>query len=347
MDESGQEQLGVAARIAPLNWTVLVEQPTSDAYATPDALRRELFVAIAAALALMIGLGLILGRRFIAPIFELRRGTQLVAEGRLDTRVAVDSEDEFGQLGDAFNAMAGRLGELQEEVKKQERQAMFVRIAAGLFHDLSHPIQNVGNSAKLLARDDISLDDRNTFFRTVERELGTIKRFLDDLRNVAKPRPIELFAMDVNGSLAEIVESMRAEAERHQVTISTSYSSAPLVIEGDRFAIGRVYRNLITNAIQATPPGGRITIRTARSGDLITVHVEDTGSGIPADRLGAIFEDFVTTKKNGLGLGLAVSKRIVEQLNGTIAATSEVGRGTSFTLQFPAHGDQSAHAAAS
>ena len=346
-DEAGVQQLAVVARIPSLKWNVLVEQPTNDAYATAYALRRELIVAIFGALGVMVIIGLFMGRRFIAPIFELRRGTQLVAEGKLDTRVHVKSEDEFGQLGDAFNAMAGRLGELQEEVKKQERQAMFVRIAAGLFHDLSHPIQNVGNSAKLLARDDMTADERHGFFQTIDRELTTIKRFLDDLRNVAKPRPIERFPMDVNTSLSEIVESMRAEAERHGVGLIATYTDVPLVMEGDRFALGRVYRNLITNGIQATPAGGRITVTTSRANDQVTINVTDTGSGIAADRLGRIFDDFVTTKKNGLGLGLAVSKRIVEQLNGTIDVTSEVGRGTSFTLKFPARNDLSAQAAAS
>src|SRR5439155_27201804 len=83
------------------------------------------------------------------------------------------------------------------------------------------------------------------------------------------------------------------------------------------------------------------------AGDVIEIVVSDTGSGIPADRLGAIFEDFVTTKRRGLGLGLAISKRIVEQLDGTISVASEVGQGTTLTLRFPARDDRSAQAAAS
>jgi signal transduction histidine kinase len=224
---------------------------------------------------------------------------------------------------------------------------MFVRMAKGLFHDLLHPFQNVGNNARLLARDDMSPEDRHGFYVTIERELANIKRFLDDLHNLAKPKPLEHFAMDVNGSLQEIVESMRQEAERHRVSLVAEYSDAQLVIEGDRFALGRVYRNLITNAIQATPEGGRITVTTARAGDRVAINVSDTGAGIEPDRLGRIFDDFVTTKKNGLGLGLAVSKRIVEQLGGTIDVASEMGRGTSFTLRFPARDDRAAQAAAS
>jgi signal transduction histidine kinase len=185
------------------------------------------------------------------------------------------------------------------------------------------------------------------FRRTIERELETLKHFMDDLRNIVKPKPIERFPMDVNGSIAEIIEAMRGEGDRVGVALVTNFGAGPLIIEGDRFALGRVYRNLVTNAIQATEQGGRVTIATARAGDRVEVTVEDTGSGIPADKLSGIFEDFVTTKRRGLGLGLAISKRIVEQLNGTITVESEVGRGTKFTLRFPAQDDRSAQAAAS
>ena len=224
---------------------------------------------------------------------------------------------------------------------------MFGRIAAGLVHDLSHPIQNIGNSARLIARDDVALEARETFRNTVDRELQTIKRFLDDLRNIAKPRPVERFSMDANVSVAEIVEPMRAEGERNGIAIEARYAPEPLVIHGDRFALGRVYRNLITNAIQATESGGRVTVTTVRDRDYAEISVTDTGSGIPPERLTAIFDDFVTTKRRGLGLGLAISKRIVEQLDGTITVTSEVGRGTAFTLRFPIRDDGTAEAAAS
>ena len=149
------------------------------------------------------------------------------------------------------------------------------------------------------------------FHATIERELAALRRFMDDLRNVVRPRPVERFLMDVNASVSEIVEPMKAEGERNGLTIESRYADGPLLIDGDRFALGRVCRNLVTNAIQATQPGGRVTVSTSRVGDLVEISVADTGSGIPADRLSAIFEDFVTTKRRGLGLGLAISKRIV------------------------------------
>jgi signal transduction histidine kinase len=346
-DEDGREQLGVAARIDTLGWTVIVEQPTDEAYASATRLQRQLMVAAALALLLMIGAGFVFGHRFIAPIFALQRGTQALSEGKLETRVAIQSADEFGQLGASFNSMADRLVELQENVKRQERQAMFGRVVAGLFHDLNHPIQNIGNNARLLLREDLDSEGRSMSQRIIERELGTLKRFMDDVLNIAKPRPIERFALDINTSVNEIVESMRAEGERANVTVSGHYAEGPLTVDGDRFALGRVYRNLITNAIQATAPGGSVTVTTARTGGSIDVTVADTGTGIPGDRLAAIFDDFVTTKRRGLGLGLATSKRIVEQLDGTISVQSELGRGTSFVVRLPATNGHTAAAAAS
>jgi signal transduction histidine kinase len=347
VDEDGRSELGVAARIPQFGWTVIVEQPTREAFANATVLQRQLVVAISIALLGMIAIGYLFGRTFINPILELKRATHGVAAGKLDARVDIRTGDEFGELGDAFNTMADRLGTLQEEVKRQERQAMFGRVAAGLVHDLSHPIQNIGNSTRLLLRDDVDLESKEMFRRTIERELAALKRFMEDLRHVVKPKPIERFAMDINASVAEIVETMRAEGERNGVTVDARYGPSPLVIEGDRFALGRVYRNLITNAIQATAPGGSVMIATGRHGDQIEISVTDTGSGIPADRLSQIFDDFVTTKRRGLGLGLAISRRIVEQLDGTIVVESEVGRGTAFTLRFPARDDRSSQAAAS
>ena len=346
-DEDGRKELGVAARIAPLGWTVIVEQPTREAYANATVLQRQLVISISVALLGMIAVGYLFGRSFINPILSLQRGTHAIAAGQLDSRVVVRRDDELGDLGHAFNTMADRLVQLQEDVKRQERQAMFGRVAAGLVHDLSHPIQNIGNSTRLLLRDDLDAESRDQFRHTIERELETLKRFMEDLRHVVKPKPIERFAMDINGSVAEIVESMRGEGDRHGITVEATCGPGPLVIEGDRFALGRVFRNLITNAIQATGPGGRVTIATGRAGEFVQISVTDTGSGIPAERISAIFDDFVTTKRRGLGLGLAISKRIVEQLDGTIVVDSEVGRGTAFTLRFPARDDRSAQAAAS
>jgi signal transduction histidine kinase len=327
--------LGVAATIPSLGWTVMVEQPQSEAFAIPIALQRQLEIAIALALLAMLLVGYFWGRSFINPILALTRGTRALAAGRLDERVVVDTTDELGQLGDAFNNMADKLVELQEDVRKKERQAVFGRVAVGLVHDLSHPIQNIGNSCKLIVKMFDDMEYRESFKRTVEREFEQVKRVLEDLRNLAKPKPLEKFPLDVNKALHGVAESMLASAESSGISLETEFAFGPLYIEGDLYALNRIHRNLLTNAFQATPPHGRVVIRTIRRNDEAIIEIADSGSGIPPERLGTIFDDFVTTKKQGLGLGLALSKKFVEQLGGAISVTSQVGLGTTFTLRFP------------
>jgi signal transduction histidine kinase len=330
----GRVLLGVAAPIASLGWTVMVEQPTSEAFALAEQLLQELMIIIALALVATITLGYYWGQSFIKPILVLKRGTEAIAAGRLSDRVAIAGHDEFHQLGEAFNGMADKLIELKENVRKQERQAMFGRIAAGLVHDISHPIQNIANSCRLVLKLREDAEYRETFQRTVDREFSSIKRVLDDLRNLARPMPLEHFPVDVNRAIQDTVESMASLAETGGLTLESELSPHSLFVEGDLFALGRVYRNLIVNAIEATSPGGSITVTTADLDTRARITVSDTGLGISPERLGAIFEDFNTTKRRGLGLGLAISRKIVEQLGGTIAVTSRVGEGTTFVIEF-------------
>jgi signal transduction histidine kinase len=331
----GDELLAVAAAVDNPKWTVIVEQPTADAFMVAHALERQLLATIALALLGTVVLGWLWGRSFIQRIFALTKVTRALAEGRMDERVVLSGQDEIQQLGDAFNSMADKLVELQENVRKQERQAMFGRIAAGLVHDLSHPIQNIGNSCKLIQKMFEDLEYRETFKKTVERELVIIKRVLDDLRNIARPIPLERFPVDLNRTVADAAEAMEQHAETAGLTLRTELTPETVFIEGDVFALGRVYRNLILNAIQATAPGGLIVVASEARADTVQVRIYDTGCGIPAERISQIFEDFVTTKRRGLGLGLAISKKIVEQLGGQISVASEVGKGTTFVLDFP------------
>ena len=333
--QDGVSKTAVAALLKDPPWLVIVEEPTSEAMANARRNERQLLIAVFIALLSTIVVGYLWGRTFIQRIFALMRVTRSIAEGKLETRVPPSGNDEIRELGDAFNSMADRLVELQEDIRKQERQVMFGRIAAGLVHDLSHPIQNIGNSCKLIVKMWDDAEYRETFRRTFERELSVVKRVLEDLQNIAKPIPLERFPVEANRSVGEAIESMQPLAETAGVTLRAELAPEPLFIEGDVFALGRIYRNLVVNAIQATAPGGLVVAATEAHGDRVQIRVYDTGCGIPADRLQAIFEDFVTTKRRGLGLGLAITRKIVEQLGGQISVASTVGKGTTFVIEFP------------
>ena len=213
---------------------------------------------------------------------------------------------------------------------------MFGRIAAGLVHDLSHPIQNIGNSCKLIQKMCEDVEYRETFRRTVERELVIVKRVLDDLRNIARPIPLERFPVDLNRTVADAAEAMEQHAETAGLTLRTELTT------GDGLhRRGRVRaRARLSQPDPQRDPGdraGRADRRRDRGARPIACRCASTTPAAASRRSASaqIFEDFVTTKRRGLGLGLAISKKIVEQLGGQITVASEVGKGTTFVLDFP------------
>ena len=345
-DDRGVRRLGTAAAIPTIHATLMVDQPADDAFAAVAGLGHQLAWAALASLLLMAAAGFFFGRRVIAPVLTLEHATRALADGRFDVRVPTAGANEVARLAQAFNAMADRLDALRERVRSQERQVMFGRVVAGIFHDLSHPIETIANSARLLTEPSIDPDERRAIGALIARERESLQHFLDDMLNVARPRPLDRVPVDVNTIVADALDAVRSDAERARVRLTRHLAVNAPAIAADAFALGRVFRNLILNAVQATSAGGQVEVRTTQSETRVTIEVIDTGVGIPADRIVAIFDDFVTTKKRGLGLGLATSRRIVEQLGGTIEVTSEVGVGSTFTLRFQRTEPMAAQAAA-
>jgi signal transduction histidine kinase len=332
----GVEMLGVARPVPGLGWRIIVEERAVEAFRLSTRLERFLLLTVVAGLALTVFIAVIWGRSFVRPLDALMRGTRSLADGRLQARVDIAGDDEFAELGRAFNSMADRLVTLQSEAVRQERQATFGRIAAGLVHDLAHPIQNIGNNCRLMLQLYEDPEYRKDFRRMIDREFPAIRRLLEDLRNLARPIPLERFPVDVVRLLQETGERIAPLASHAGLAVDVTTPDTPLALEGDLFALGRVLQNLLQNSLQATPPAGRIWVASHEDAGRAIIEVGDTGCGIAAERLPHVFDDYVTTKRRGLGLGLAISRRIVEQLGGTIGVASEVGKGSVFTLSFPA-----------
>lgn len=333
----GVEVAAVGTRLkAPLEWTVIVEQPTSEAYALATRLSTLLFAAMGTMILIAILSGVWGGRRQVVdPIHELTRATEELARGNLAHRVALRTGDEFSLLGDAFNQMAIRLKELQEKLVLEERHAVFGRIASGLAHDLKHPFQAIQNVSRLM---DPMHDDpgfRKTFRRTIEREFEKISGFLQNLHNLTHEIPYQPLPISLPAVLRDVLETFELEAKKNGIGIAIEMppeDARDVRIWADRTSLNRVFSNLVSNALQAMPEGGRLKVSVT---DGATVEIVDTGVGIPPERIPTLFDDFVTTKGRGLGLGLAIVRKIIHQHGGTITVTSRVGQGTSFVVKLP------------
>ncbi len=351
----GEEMLGVTAPIESLGWGVIIEQPIREAFRAARMMTYQLSFLIVLFLSIMVSIGFLGGRQIVRPIRELIKATGIISRGDLSQKLEISTQDEFSELGRSFDRMRERLGELQEDIRRQERSATFGRIAAGLVHDLRTPIKNIENSSRLIQRMSDDEAYRKTFQRTVEREFININRFLDDLYNLTHPTPLHPINLNLHKEIQGIVESFQDEAQKNGIRIAADFYREDLRVYADKFALERVVKNIIINAIQAisacpSPDGHRgrrdggelkisarlIAKQLTAEADYVEISFTDNGCGIPSERLKALFDDYTTTKKRGLGLGLAISKTLVEQMGGSIEVESEVGKGTTFYLRFPA-----------
>jgi len=332
----GVKVVAVGTRLKPpLDWTVVVEQPTAEAYALASKISGLLAAVMGGMILVALFWGYYGGRRQVVdPIRELSRATEELARGNLAYRVSLKTGDEFASLGEAFNLMAVRLKDVQDKLVLEERHALFGRIASGLAHDLKHPFQAIQNVSRLMETMHDDVEFQKTFRRTVEREFAKISVFLQNLHNLTHEVPYQPMALSLKSMIKDVWETFKIEAEQNKVEAVLDLPAADVRVLADRISLNRVFSNLISNAIQAMPDGGTLHVKVSNGHEAV-VEVKDSGVGIPPERIPTLFDDFVTTKRRGLGLGLAIVRKIVQQHGGRIAVSSRIGEGTSFVIRLP------------
>ncbi|HEX7548941.1 MAG TPA: ATP-binding protein, partial [Candidatus Methylomirabilis sp.] len=194
-------------------------------------------------------------------------------------------------------------------------------------------------------------DVREKFDRVVPRELERVQAVLEDMMELARPASVHREPTSLNDILSQVLELFESQADTQGIKISREYELDLPFCVADRKRLHRCFSNLVSNAFQAMSSGGELTVRTLRIPAMIfpdtglpdprpepaiQITIADTGQGISADRLSRIFDPFYTTKEKGLGLGMAITHRIVEDHRGTIDVQSQVGLGSTFTIHLPA-----------
>lgn len=320
----------------PLKWSVVVEQPLSEAYILAYQMTWLLLIVMVIFILLALGVGVYEGRQqIVAPIQELMKATQALARGHLDYVIRIKTEDEFEILAKSFNDMIVKLKEIQKKLVIEERHALFGRVASGLAHDLKHPIQAIENVSRLMEKNYDDSEFRSTFRRTVEREFLKVNRFLEDLHNIVHEMPFHPVEIQLNESLREALSTFEAQAREGNISLHLNVWREAVKVWGDRSGLNRAFSNLISNALQSMTSGGTLVISLFIKNFEAVVEFRDTGVGIDSQRLSTLFEDFVTTKSRGLGLGLAIIKKVVTLHQGSIEVESQVGQGTCFRIKIP------------
>ena len=281
--------------------------------------------------------------RYTLPPEEVRelclRLLFLAVVGFLTHRLAAASREErlrYQAAAEELAAANQSLRAAEAAVSRSERLAALGQLSAGLAHELRNPLGTIRASAEMLRKNipvenQVATEMASFIAAEVDRSNSLITRFLE----FARPLELRLEPAELNEVLDRAVARLERDGAARGVTVYRNYSPDVRPFPFDAELMERVFHNLLLNAAQASPPGGAVTIKTRPSDDSVEISVIDRGSGIDPRHRENIFNPFFTTKPDGVGLGLAIVAKIVDQHGGKMAVESEVGKGSVFHLYLP------------
>lgn len=224
---------------------------------------------------------------------------------------------------------------LHQRAERMERLAALGQLSATIAHEIRNPLGSISlNFQYLTGRLEIP-DPHKKTFRNIEQGMARIQNIINGILDFARPVPLALKKTNLHKVLDSSLNSAKHELEQAGIRLDKNYQAAHRHVLVDANLMGQVFVNLFLNAKDAMAPGGQLRIHTASDEKSIAVHIADTGKGIPPEHLEKIYDPFFTTKTDGIGLGLAVVARILEQHQAQIAAESQLGRGTKFIITLP------------
>ncbi|NWD85201.1 HAMP domain-containing sensor histidine kinase [Pseudomonas sp. K5002] len=291
--------------------------------------------------ALSLGAGMLVSQRLTRPLRDLSEGVSAVISGNYQHRVAVSGGDELAQLSSTFNHMTERLGELhhlEAQLRRRDRLHALGEVAMGLAHEIRNPLGIIKTATQLLhRRADLPETDKR-HLEYVISEVSRINDLITEFLDFAKPSAPLRTVQAARPVVEEILGFCGPELATHNIDAQIDDAAPGATIYADAKQLKQACLNLILNAIDAMPGGGRLTLGIHSVGGNTVISIGDTGEGIAPDMIERIFTPFVTTKASGTGLGLAKVFSIMESHDGSIECVSETDAGATFSLYIPAQG---------
>jgi two-component system, NtrC family, sensor kinase len=302
----------------------------------------ELLVGLAL-LTLLVGVMTSLyARRVLAPLSAVTARANAVARGDLTPHRVVDTNDEIGELATTFEGMVAAIQRARAELVQAERLATIGKMAAHVTHEIRNPLSAIGLNVELLEEEVAAVGEKEpmALVQAIKSEVDRLSRIAEQYLSVARrPRP-HLERERVDDLVRELCAFIRPELDRAAVTLRVETDPHLPEIDADESQLRQALLNLIRNAREAMPGGGELTVEVAlveaEGVSSVEVRVDDTGAGVPEELRASIFDPFFTTKQRGTGLGLAVTREIVEAHHGTIHCEPRPERGTRFRIVLPA-----------
>ncbi len=343
---------------------------TTDKDLAESTMQMSVYTILAVA-AISLLSGVFVWRLVFRPIRVLRRGTECLARGELGHQIEVASRDEIGELAASFNSMSQELGEAREEITawtktlekrveqkshelqraqeqmlQVEKMASIGKLAAVVAHEVNNPLAGILTYTKLLQKwvargdwDEARRAEVRSSLDLVESESRRCGEIVRNLLVFSRSAPMNLEWTDLNTVVDRCMRLVQHQLALANIELELQLADNLPAVHCDAAQMEQVLLALVMNAIDAMPRGGRLRLirRLSADGTMVELEVQDDGVGIPPDLLPNLFEPFFTTKErgHGVGLGLAISRGIVERHGGKISVASEPGRGTTFTIRLP------------
>jgi signal transduction histidine kinase len=361
-----QRVLSVWATVEPVGWKVFVEQPESEAFAPIRGKIWRTALLLAGFVAAGIVLSVFLARRLVRPIERMQTAAARIGAGAYEERIELDRRDELGGLADELNRMAAslqelvkgleqkvaeRTNELQQALAELSQKSSQLEIAskhksdflANMSHELRTPLNAIIGFSQVLQQKLVGEinEKQEEYLNDVLSSAGHLLTLINDILDLSKVEAGHVELETATFSLREALERgivmVRERATKNGVQLALEVDPEIDLVDGDERRIRQVVFNLLSNAVKFTPEGGRIDITTARSDGEVRVAVADTGPGIARSDLQRIFEEFQQAQPDseGTGLGLALSKSLVELHGGRMWVESEIGKGSTFVFTLP------------
>ncbi len=369
-DNEGREVLSAFEKIDRLGWRVFVEEPQSEAFAPLYSAIKRTALFLILFLALAIGTSFVLARRMARPIEAMQAAAARMGSGALDQRIDVGSADELGALAEEFNRMAARLeesyaglelkveertGELETALSELDEKSRELEAAsrhkseflANMSHELRTPLNAVIGFSQVL-REKLfgELNEKQEeYVEDILTSGNHLLALIDDILDLSKVEAgqveLEVTPFSLTEALERGIVMVRERATESGVQLTLDADGGVDIVTGDERRIRQVIFNLLSNAVKFTPADGSVDVCSTQVNGEVRVSVADTGPGIAAEDHERIFEEFQQTEvgvrqREGTGLGLALSKRLVELHGGRIWVESEPGHGSTFVFTLPA-----------
>lgn len=276
--------------------------------------------------------------RMYKPLLELKTAVEMMSQGNTNIQIPLNRKDEFGELIESFNKMTTEIEKSKIELKRAEREATWRDVARRVAHEIRNPLTPMKLSIQHLYNQYKNCNSED-FARILERtkklivsEIDKLDYIATEFSNFAKMPQRNYEVLNINHILNEVVELY---ATTQNVRFEKELESTGLIL-ADRYELNRAFQNIIKNAVQAIMNEGIIKVRSYDSSNSIVCEIEDNGCGIDGEVIDRLFEPNFSTKSKGMGLGLAITKKTLDDMKASIKIESEKNKGTLVRIQFRA-----------